>query len=189
MYSPQLERALSASLKAHAGQTRKGSDVPYAVHPAHIALILTRWGADEATVAAGLLHDVVEDCEDWDRARMEREFGPRVAAIVAELTEDKTRPWAERKANGVEGVPQLSNEAVQVKAADALHNLSTLRDALQAAVDPAPIWREFKGGRDGTLATKGAMVEALARRVEPRIARELRATFAGLQQVAAAPRV
>ena len=59
--SPRLERALRSSAVWHAGQTRKGSDVPYFVHAAAVALILDRAGFEEDVVIAGLLHDVVED--------------------------------------------------------------------------------------------------------------------------------
>ena len=78
------------ALAAHEGQTRKGSSTPYIVHPLHVATMLARAGADEETIQAGVLHDVVEDCEGWTLERLEDEFGPRVREIVAHLTEDKS---------------------------------------------------------------------------------------------------
>ena len=66
MYSEGIEKALRAALKAHDGQKRKCSDlVPYISHPVHVSLILARWGLEEAAIQAGILHDVVEDCDDW----------------------------------------------------------------------------------------------------------------------------
>src|SRR5262245_12532261 len=97
MYSEGLEHALRAAEAAHRGQMRKGSDVPYVTHPIHCSILLARLGYSDAVLQAALLHDVVEDCDGWTIARVEREFGPDVASIVAELTEDKTKSWEERK--------------------------------------------------------------------------------------------
>ena len=77
MFSAAVERALRVALEAHAGQLRKSPEpVPYATHCVHVALILARAGADEITLQAGLLHDVLEDCEGWTRARLESELVP-----------------------------------------------------------------------------------------------------------------
>ncbi len=71
MFSPDVERALRMAQEAHSGQKRKGDgSVPYIVHPIHAALILARAGADEITILAGVLHDVVEDCEEWTLERV-----------------------------------------------------------------------------------------------------------------------
>ena len=80
MFDTDIERALRAAVVAHAGQTRKGSDLPYATHPAHVALILARVGASKSAIQAGLLHDVVEDCKEWTTDRVSLEFGDEVAA-------------------------------------------------------------------------------------------------------------
>ena len=178
MYSPSTERAIQVALEAHAGQTRKGEgDEPYVVHPVHIALMLSREGADDATLQAALLHDVVEDSPNWMLEDLEREFGPRVASIVAELTEDKSKAWEERKRAGIEAVARCSSEAATIKAADKLHNLESMARNLASADDPATFWRPFHGGRDRTLAMSEEMVAALERRVAPALARALRATF------------
>ena len=75
LFSAGVEAALRASLLAHEGQTRKGDATPYITHPFHVALLLARSGADDVTIQAGLLHDVVEDCEGWTPER--------VAAVLA----------------------------------------------------------------------------------------------------------
>lgn len=187
MFHPRLERALRICLDAHAGQTRKGDGAPYAVHPLHVALLLAQWGAAPEVLQAALVHDVVEDSADWSVARLEAELGPRVAAIVAQLSEDKSRPWAERKRSAVEHVPQLSPEAVLVKAADKLHNLRSLAESLRASPDPSAVWARFNGGRDATLRMSEELVDALSRRLEPRLARELREALTNLLRAAQAP--
>ncbi len=169
MFDSDIERALRAAVVAHADQTRKGSDLPYATHPAHVALMLARSGASKSAIQAGLLHDVVEDCDDWTADRVSSEFGEEVAAIVAELTEDKEMTWEERKLSAASKAKTISLEGALVKAADQLHNLSTLLEALRAAEDPALVWEGFKGGRDETVRMARLLVEALSGRCDSRI--------------------
>ena len=91
MFSAHVERALRVAHDAHDGQERKGGGVPYILHPLHVTLILARVGADEVTLQAAILHDVVEDCDGWTLERVEREFGSEVRSVVAEVTEDKSK--------------------------------------------------------------------------------------------------
>jgi (p)ppGpp synthase/HD superfamily hydrolase len=180
MYSNGIERALATAIAAHDGQTRKGKGHPYVVHPIHVAMILTRLGVEERVVQAGLLHDVVEDCDGWTIERVEREFGPRVASIVDEVSEDKSKTWEERKREGIAHARSMSSEAATVKAVDKLHNLASLREALASAQDPDEIWARFNGGRERTLAVATELVGALAERVQPALSRALREVLDGL---------
>lgn len=189
MFSHSVERALRAALLAHADQTRKGPDnTPYAVHPAHMALMLERAGFHETVVQAALLHDVVEDCDDWSGERLESEFGPGVASLVAELTEDKTLSWEVRKARIAESIPRMSADAAAIKAVDKLHNLEGLRNSLEEAEDPSAVWRHFKGGCERTLEMDARVVEALEKRVPPRLGEALRQSYEALVVVARRPR-
>lgn len=184
VFDEGIERALRAAERAHRGQTRKDSDgAPYVLHPIHCALTLARLGYDATLIQAAILHDVVEDCDGWDGARVEREFGPRVAAIVLELTEDKSNSWAERKRWQVEHVPHMSADACAVKAADKIHNLRTLVSQLESTPDRASVWARFHGGRERTLATSRALVDALAPRVHPELAEGLRSAIAALERI------
>ncbi len=185
MISLTVEHALRVCIEAHNGQFRKGGQgVPYAVHPTHMALILARFGATEAVIVAALLHDTVEDCEDWTIERVAHEFGTEVARLVDDLTEDKSKTWAERKQAAVDHVAHMSDEAVMVKAADKLHNLTSLLDQLMHVQDPQEVWRQFKGGREETLRMAHALVGELIPRLPSALADELRAVLAGLDQLA-----
>ncbi len=176
MFSADIERAIGACITAHDGQWRRGGEgVPYSVHPLHMALMLARWNFDEVSIQAALLHDIVEDCEEWTLEGLRKDFGPRVASIVAELTEDKSLSWAERKEAGIASVPGLSSEAASVKAVDKLHNLQSLRASLECADDHSEIWGQFRGGREGTLAVAKRLVNALVARVDPKLGRALKA--------------
>jgi (p)ppGpp synthase/HD superfamily hydrolase len=176
VFDAGIERALRASEAAHRGQVRKASDAPYVLHPIHVAIMLARLGLDPHLIQAALLHDVVEDCAHagWDVERVAREFGASVADIVADLSEDKSKTWEQRKLAGIEHVTHMSADARTVKAADKLHNLSTLAADLESTSDKSQVWARFKGGRDQTLQLSRALVEALAPRVDPRLGEALR---------------
>ena len=149
-----------------------------------MALLLARLGYGDDVIQAGLLHDVVEDCAGWSIDRVSREFGPRVAEIVSELTEDKSKSWEERKRWAVEHAAHMSAEALAVKAADKLHNLESLVDDLKRAGNREEVWSKFKGGRERTIAMSSALVEALAPRVDPRLSAALRSTLRELTALA-----
>ena len=82
---------------------------------------------DPDVLAAALLHDTVEDT-DTSLSEIESLFGPRVASIVAEVTDDKSLPKAERKRRQIASAPTKSHEAKLVKLADKICNLRDLRD-------------------------------------------------------------
>jgi (p)ppGpp synthase/HD superfamily hydrolase len=184
VYSPGIEKALRVAVEAHTGQYRKGTEsCPYAVHPVHVALMLARLGMDEDVVQAGILHDVVEDCPEWTVARISAEFSPRVARIVGELTEDKSRPWEERKRHGIEALAHMSADAAAVKAVDKLHNLESLRVSLSEAQDPDRVWARFTGGRAATMRMAAELVTAIEKRVSPALGRSLRKSYDALREL------
>ena len=184
MFSAGVELAIRVAIEAHDGQLRKSPGrVPYLVHPAHIAVMLARHGADDEVVQAGLLHDVVEDCDDWTLERLREQFAERVVTIVDELTEDKSLSWEERKHHAAAVVPELSEGAALVKACDKLHNLHSLAADLGRADDTQTVWAAFTGGRERTLDMSGRLVEALAQRLGEPVAGALRDA---LRDVAAA---
>ena len=176
-----MDRALQVAIEAHSGQLRRGSDAPYAVHPVQVALALARMGAASYVIQAGVLHDVVEDCDEWTAERLEAEFGSEVHAIVAELTEDKSKSWFERKQTGVDHVAHMGERALAVKAADKLHNLSSLLADLRAVDHPDEVFRHFTASGPETLAMSRCLVEALVRRLENDLARSLLETLEALE--------
>jgi guanosine-3',5'-bis(diphosphate) 3'-pyrophosphohydrolase len=135
-----LLRATAFAERKHRGQPRKGADgVPYITHPIEVARILAEEGGvrDRVVLAAALLHDVLEDTETtWDE--LAREFGEPVAAVVAEVTDDKALPKAERKRRQVEHAPHLSDRAKLVKLADKIDNV---RDVIRGPPTDWPLER------------------------------------------------
>jgi (p)ppGpp synthase/HD superfamily hydrolase len=124
-YSELIHRAMDFAATAHEGQYRKNrvEKIPYLSHCAMVGRILERAGFDENVVAAGILHDTLEDAGIPEEALAER-FGGGVASLVAQVTEeDKSLPWEERKALYIEGLEAASPEALAISCADKIHNL------------------------------------------------------------------
>jgi GTP pyrophosphokinase len=133
-----VERAYRFAEQAHAGQVRKSGD-PYITHPLEVACILAEMHMDAETLAAALLHDVVEDCKSITLDDLQREFGDTVATIVDGVTKldrvpintdiDPRRRTADRDAEYIRKMLTGMGEDVRVvlvKLADRLHNMRTL---------------------------------------------------------------
>lgn len=152
-YSHRYDAALKMAARAHRDQLRKGTDIPYIAHPVHVSLLLIRYGFDEDLAIAGLLHDVVEDC-DVSIEQVTSEFGEEVARLVAAVSEQKTvdgaeLPWEERKNAKLADLRTGGKAVAALKAADALHNVHALTDDLRAV--GALVWSRFKRGPEPTL--------------------------------------
>jgi (p)ppGpp synthase/HD superfamily hydrolase len=123
-----VARALDFAARKHSNQRRKGeAGEPYVNHLAEVARLVAEatGGQDPVAVVAALLHDTIEDT-GTSRAELEREFGPDVAAIVAEVTDDKSLPKTERKRLQEENAPHKSARAKLVKIADKTSNLRSI---------------------------------------------------------------
>jgi (p)ppGpp synthase/HD superfamily hydrolase len=128
--SDLVREALETARRAHAGQLRRGSDGhPFIDHPIAVAELLLELGHGEQTIAAALLHDVVEKSEtESDEVR--RCFGDPVADLVEALTEDQEiAEYEERKAEHRQRVAGAGREALAIFAADKLTNVTMLREA------------------------------------------------------------
>ena len=124
--SDMTRRALELARAAHEGQTRKDGS-PYVEHPIMVAQTLGASGFDEEVIAAGLLHDVVEDT-DVDPDAIHEDFGDRVLSLVVAMTDDKrVGDYAERKRNLRAAVEAAGTDAVAIFAADKLANLQIIR--------------------------------------------------------------
>lgn len=120
--------------RRHAGQVRKGAaKEPYVNHVLEVAARLAEaHPEDEALLLGGLLHDIVEDTEGTE-AEIAGLFGAEVAALVMEVTDDKSLPKPERKRLQAVHAPHRSDRAKRIKLADKASNLA-------AIVDSPPAW-------------------------------------------------
>jgi GTP diphosphokinase / guanosine-3',5'-bis(diphosphate) 3'-diphosphatase len=124
-------RAAAFAAEKHRHQRRKDADAsPYINHPLAVAQVLSHEGAvqDAIVLAAALLHDTIEDT-DTTAEELAAHFGPQVAAIVVEVTDDKALSKAERKRLQIEHAAHLSTPAKLVKLADKICNVRDMANA------------------------------------------------------------
>lgn len=123
-----VTRAADFAARRHADQRRKGTArEPYVNHLAEVATLLAESveAPNAWLIAAGWLHDSIEDTGTTHRELADL-FGPVVADLVAEVTDDKSLPKAERKRLQVERAPHKSPDAKAIKIADKISNLRSL---------------------------------------------------------------
>ena len=140
-----VRRAYQFAEKAHAGQKRKSGE-PYFSHPCAVAVILADLMLDGTTVAAGLLHDCVEDCEGITPEVIGQEFGQEVELLVDGVTKLNQLNFSSREEAQAETLRKMflamakDIRVVLIKLADRLHNMRTLR--YQKPERQIPIARE-----------------------------------------------
>jgi guanosine-3',5'-bis(diphosphate) 3'-pyrophosphohydrolase len=126
----QIVLALDFAAWAHSTQRRKGgAREPYVNHLTEVARLVAQatGGTDHKLIIAALLHDVLEDqALHVNHEMLVENFGKRVAAIVLEVTDDKSLPKAERKRLQVVHAPHLSRRARILKIADKAANLNSI---------------------------------------------------------------
>ncbi|RED13326.1 HD domain-containing protein [Pontivivens insulae] len=148
MTTPRIRQAAAFAAQAHAGQTRRGGEVPYVDHVREVAALVSADGQEEDAVIAALLHDTVEDTST-EVGAIKAAFGEAVADIVAELTDPGERsslPRADRKAAQARHMAEASAAARAIKIADQTSNLRDIvrlpagfpeADAARAYIDGA----------------------------------------------------
>ena len=140
-----VRRAYEFAEQAHANQFRKSGD-PYFCHPCAVAVILTDLMLDATTVAAGLLHDCVEDVEGVTQQSIGEMFGSEVALLVDGVTKLTQLNFSSREEAQAETLRKMflamakDIRVVLIKLADRLHNMRTLK--FQKPERQVPIARE-----------------------------------------------
>ena len=141
-----FNRAIQYAVDAHAGQLRKGTNIPYIVHPMEAAAIVASMTQDEEILAAAVLHDVIEDT-GRTRRDIEREFGATVAAYVAAESENKREDqpaadtWQLRKQETLNHLATASEPIKMIALGDKLANLRAIHRDL-ATLGEA-FWQRF----------------------------------------------
>lgn len=117
--------------RAHEGQVRKGTSIPYIVHPMEAASIVAALTDEPELIAAALLHDVMEDC-GVTYAQLCEQFGQRVAQIVREdsqcqsTSSGERAPWGVRKRAAVEQIASSCRDEKLIVLADKLSNMRAI---------------------------------------------------------------
>ncbi|MBP3656892.1 MAG: bifunctional (p)ppGpp synthetase/guanosine-3',5'-bis(diphosphate) 3'-pyrophosphohydrolase [Clostridia bacterium] len=127
-----VKKAYAFAEKAHEGQMRKSGE-PYFVHPLIVAGILAKLMLDAPTIAAGLLHDTVEDCESVTQELITKEFGQEVSLLVDGVTKLKRLDFSSKVEQQAESIRKMilamskDIRVVLIKLADRTHNMRTLK--------------------------------------------------------------
>ena len=122
-----FEEAVIFATNANAGQKRKGIDIPFIIHPLEVAAIVAAITTDEEMLCAAVLHDVVEDCKDISIQDIRMRFGARVASLVDQESEDKSKSWQERKGSTIQFLKnEASRNAKIIALGDKLANIRSM---------------------------------------------------------------
>lgn len=162
-----IAKAIDFATKKHAsvinsdgsiGQKRKGSSLPYIVHPLEVWTILRSNFCSVEIQIAGLLHDCIEDT-GVTPDEIELVFGPAVAELVKSESEDKSRTWKERKQHTIDALSSESIPSMQICCADKLSNCrAQLYDYKQIG---EKLWERFNASKEDQSWYYQSVVNAL----------------------------
>lgn len=137
-----VTKAIEFAARVHDGQLRKGTSRPYIVHPMEVGEIVASMTSDEEVISAAVLHDTIEDCKGVTAEVLEKEFSARVASLVAQESEDKSKTWMERKSATIERVRTAPFEVQMIALADKLSNMRDIdRDYPEEGEN---LWNRFR---------------------------------------------
>jgi (p)ppGpp synthase/HD superfamily hydrolase len=173
----RFARAVDYARIAHAGQTRKGTDIPYLTHLLSVASLVIEFGGSEDQAIAGLLHDTIEDCGEAHEPIIRAQFGDAVADIVLACTdgtvegkgehstpEAKKADWLRRKQDYLAHLAQAPDDVLLVSGCDKLHNARAIVGDLEDPDVGMNVFARFKGGVDGTLGYYESLHRTLQQR-------------------------
>lgn len=167
-YSKLIQKAIDFAINVHEVKQkhkRKGKDIPYITHVLSVGLILARVTDDENIIAAGIMHDTIEDCKPQGsvtREMIETEFNESIGRMVDDVTEkEKNLPWLERKMAALDHIKHMEHDSQLVKSADVLHNLTELIQDLEK--DGDTVWQRFNATKADTIKRYNTLIPELAR--------------------------
>jgi len=162
-YSDPINHAFAFAAKHHDQQVRKGTRYPYLTAAPNLAVILARYGQDDPTLVAGILHDVVEDCvrDGYTAEMLDRRIGdkfgkPVLMTVLAVIERRYDDEWIElshleRKDHLLERLGSADDRARWIAAADHLQSGGTLLADLRRTDFPEAVWSRFTAGREATM--------------------------------------
>jgi GTP pyrophosphokinase len=171
MLTKRLAQGLEMAVRAHAGQVRKGTSIPYVAHPMAVASIALEYGADEDQAIAALLHDAVEDGGAEYEQEIREHFGARVADIVMGCTDGvpdttgKKPPWRQRKERYLAHLEMAAKDVLLVSGSDKLHNARAILADLHTV--GVSVFDRFTASKEDTIWYYTSLSEIFSRRAVP----------------------
>ena len=136
-----ISKAIALAALAHETQKRKGTEMPYILHPMEAAVIVSQIKYDVDLVCAALLHDVAEDSA-MSFGSIKAMFNQRIADLVFSQSEDKSKSWAERKGHTINELKKQDDEDVKILyLADKLSNMRAISRDYDVLGDK--LWERF----------------------------------------------
>jgi (p)ppGpp synthase/HD superfamily hydrolase len=174
-YSDRINHAFAFAAKYHGAVAPPGAGMDYLAHPSNVAVILARYGCEQATIVAGILHHVLEETALDQRQVLERKiadkFGPVVLAIARDAVEPKydrrgaERSWQSCKQEYLTLLAMAEPRALDIIVADELHACGSTITALRR-LGVEYLRTVSRAGSDQTIWWYRSMLEILGSRSE-----------------------
>lgn len=139
------KKAKEFAYEAHKGMKRKVKDTPFTYHLKLVNLYLESLTDDEEILAAGWLHDVIEDTS-VTLEELKKEFNRTVCRYVELETEDKSLPWKDRKLKQINELKENNSKVILIAFADKMANLTEMDNDYQ--LEKEKLWERFNRGKD-----------------------------------------
>jgi (p)ppGpp synthase/HD superfamily hydrolase len=170
MLSSKVVEAFHFAFESHMGRCRKGTEIPYIVHPMDVASILIKNGASESVVIAGLLHDVIEDA-GIELHQIKKLFGDRVTKLVegasepeqyrkVTLPEEKKKTWKERKTHAIKKTEDSGFNLKLLTCADKLSNIRDINNDYK--IFGEQLWDRLNASKEQQAWYYRSMLEAFS---------------------------
>ena len=167
LLTPRFDEALTLAARVHAGDVRKGTQIPYVAHLLGVCALVLADGGDEDEGIAGLLHDTLEDHPDLiSRHQLEDRFGARVRRLVEGCTDTPADyrggpkpPWCERKLHYLEHLRDAPPDELRVSLADKVDNARAI--AADYRLLGEALWSRFSVGSRDQLWYYRSLVEVI----------------------------
>ncbi len=168
-------KAIVFAAEAHSGQYRKGSLIPYLIHPLEVGNILIEYGCSPDVAAAGILHDTVEDTSAGLES-INSSFGVHVAGLVQGVSEpDRSDTWENRKSRTIDYLKRAPPEILFIACADKLHNIRSIQKDYKQLGEA--VWTRFNRAREDQKWYYTSLAEIFAGRGESESFNKLAAEF------------
>jgi (p)ppGpp synthase/HD superfamily hydrolase len=174
-YSDRINHAFAFAAKYHGAVAPAGSGMDYVAHPANVAVILARYGCEQATIVAGILHHVLEEAPPERRPVLEQKiadkFGPVALAIARDALEPKfdrrggERPWQSCKQEYLALLGLAEPRALDIIVADEIHSCGSTITALRR-LGVEYVRTVSRAGSEQTIWWYRSMLEVLEARPE-----------------------
>ena len=177
--TPKIQKAIKTASEKHAGQVRQGDGLPFIVHLFEVAWVLSNYSNDENVVAAGLIHSVVNNVDDYSLVDIKNDFGELIMAMVFDVSEDKDAgselkgqaSWEERKTKYLRHMEAMSQESMLICAADKIVNLMAISDSTKTV--GKELWNKLGIEPNKLFWFYGEVLKILQKRSYSKISDEL----------------